>query len=64
MGKIFFYGVQTGFGVRPVSYQVGTGAVSPGIKQPEREADHSPPTCAEVKKTWIYTTTPPYAFMA
>jgi hypothetical protein len=27
-----------------------------------READHSPPTSAEVKKTWIYTSTPPYAF--
>jgi hypothetical protein len=25
---------------------------------------HSPPTRAEVKKMWIYTSTPPYAFMA
>jgi hypothetical protein len=24
-----------------------------------READHSPPTSAEVKKMWIYTSTPP-----
>jgi hypothetical protein len=24
-------------------------AVSPGVKQPEREADHSPPSSAEVK---------------
>jgi hypothetical protein len=24
----------------------------------------SPPTSAEVKKTWIYTSTPPYVFMA
>jgi hypothetical protein len=23
-----------------------------------------PPTSAEVKKMWIYTSTPPYAFMA
>jgi hypothetical protein len=29
-----------------------------------READHSTPTSAEVKKTWIYTSTPPYVFMA
>jgi hypothetical protein len=29
-----------------------------------READHSPPTSAEVKTMWIYTYTPPYAFMA
>jgi hypothetical protein len=36
----------------------------PGVKRPGREADHSPPTSAEVKKMWIYTSTPPYAFMA
>jgi hypothetical protein len=40
------------------------GALSPGVKWPRREADHSPPTRAEVKKMWIYTSTPPYAFMA
>jgi hypothetical protein len=39
-------------------------ALSPGIKRSGREADHAPPTSAEVKKTWIYKTTPPYAFMA
>jgi hypothetical protein len=36
----------------------------PGVKRPEREADQSPATTAEVKKMWIYTSTPPYAFMA
>jgi hypothetical protein len=40
------------------------GALSPGVKRQGREADHSPPTRAEVKKMWIYTSTPPYAFMA
>jgi hypothetical protein len=35
------------------------GAVSPGVKQPGREADHSPPTNAEVKKMWIYIYTSP-----
>jgi hypothetical protein len=42
------------------------GAFSPGVKRQVREADHSPPTSAEVKKTWIYecASTPPYAFMA
>jgi hypothetical protein len=40
------------------------GALSPGVKRPGREADRLPPTSAEVKKTWIYTSTPPYAFMA
>jgi hypothetical protein len=28
-----------------------------------REAHHSPPNTAEVKKMWFYTSTPPYAFM-
>jgi hypothetical protein len=36
----------------------------PGVKRPGREDDHSPPASAEVKKMWIYTSTPPYAFMA
>jgi hypothetical protein len=40
------------------------GALSPGVKRQRREADHSPPASAEVKKIWIYTSTPPYAFMA
>jgi hypothetical protein len=35
-----------------------------GVKRPGREADDSPPASAEVKKTWIYTSTPTYAFMA
>jgi hypothetical protein len=39
------------------------GALSTGVKQLGREVDHSPPTSAEVKKMWIYTSTPPYAFM-
>jgi hypothetical protein len=36
----------------------------PGLKRLGREADHSPPTGAKVKKIWLYTSTPPYAFMA
>jgi hypothetical protein len=36
----------------------------PGLKRQGRETDHSPPTSAEVKKMWIYTSTPPYVFMA
>jgi hypothetical protein len=31
---------------------------SPVLKLPGREADHSSPTSAEVKKMWIYTSTP------
>jgi hypothetical protein len=36
---------------------MGTGSLSPRVKRPEREADHSPPTNAEVKQT---TTLPVY----
>jgi hypothetical protein len=64
MVKNFLHVVQTGFGAHPASYPVGTGALSPGVKQPGREADHSPPAIAEVKKMWINTSTPPYFFMA
>jgi hypothetical protein len=35
-----------------------------GVQRLGREADHSSPTSAEVKKTWIYTSTTPYVFMA
>jgi hypothetical protein len=56
--------VQTGSGVHPTSYTMGTGSSFPRVKRPGREADHSPPTSAGVKKMWIYTSTPPYAFMA
>jgi hypothetical protein len=59
------YVVQTGSGAPPASYSMGTGGggLSPGIKRTMREDDHSPLTTAEVKETWIYTSTPPYAFM-
>jgi hypothetical protein len=35
------------------------GLFPPGVKRLGREADHSPPTSAEVKNTWMYTSTPP-----
>jgi hypothetical protein len=38
--------------------------LSPGVKWMGSEADHSPPTGAEVKKTWIYTSITPYIFIA
>jgi hypothetical protein len=53
-----------GSGVHPTSYKMGTGGSFPGVKRYGREADHSPPTSAEVKKMWIYTSTPLYVFMA
>jgi hypothetical protein len=41
-----------------------TGAFYLGVKRPELDADHSPPSSAENKNTWGYTSTPQYAFMA
>jgi hypothetical protein len=35
------------------------GAFSLGVKRPGREVDHSPPSSAEVKNAWSYTSTPP-----
>jgi hypothetical protein len=52
--------VQNGSGVHQTSYKMGTGGSFPGGKA----ADHSPPTSAEVKKMWIYTSISPYVFMA
>jgi hypothetical protein len=46
---------------RPIQWV--PGALSPGVERLGREADHSPPASAVVKKIWIYTSTPPYAFM-
>jgi hypothetical protein len=53
----FLYAVQTGFGAHPAHIHWVRR-----VKRPEREANDSP-TSAEVKKTWIYTSTPSY-FMA
>jgi len=33
-------------------------ALTPGVNWPRREADHSPPSSAEVKNKWKYTSTP------
>jgi hypothetical protein len=55
--------LQTESGVHPASYSMGIGILSPRIKRPGREADHSPLNNADVKKMWVYISTPPYAFM-
>jgi hypothetical protein len=38
--------------------QLVQGALSLGVKRPGREVDHSPPSSAEVKNAWSYTSTP------
>jgi hypothetical protein len=51
--------IQTGSGEHPASYLLIPGTLSPEIKRTEREADHSPPASAKVKKMWMCTSTPP-----
>jgi hypothetical protein len=51
--------VHNGARAHPASYPMGTrGSFSGG------EADHSPPSSAEVKYAWNYTSTPQYVFIA
>jgi hypothetical protein len=38
-------------------------ALSPGVKRPGLEIDHSLSGSAEVRNMWIHTFTPPYVFM-
>jgi hypothetical protein len=51
--------VQHGSGAHPASYPMGTEGCFSGGKAAGREADHSPPSNAEVKNAWSYTSTPP-----
>jgi hypothetical protein len=41
--------LQNGSGADPAPYLMGTGALSRRVKRSGREADHSPPSNAEVK---------------
>jgi hypothetical protein len=51
-------------GLNQLPIQWVPGALSPGVKRPGRESDHSPSIAAEAENTWIYTSIPPYVFMA
>jgi hypothetical protein len=52
--------VQDGSGAHPASYPMGARCgLSMGVKWPGREANHSPPSSAEVKNAWNYTSIPP-----
>jgi hypothetical protein len=54
-----------GLGGHPNRLATGRGEGSfPRVTRPGGEADHSSAASAEVKKMWIYTSTPPYVFMA
>jgi hypothetical protein len=45
-----FYHVQNGSRAHPASYPMGTRGSFPGVKRLGREANHSPPSSAEVKE--------------
>jgi hypothetical protein len=65
-GKNFHFYMSSELALGPTQppMQWVAGVLPPGVKWLRREADHSPPTSAEVKKTWVYISTPPYIFMA
>jgi hypothetical protein len=58
-GKNFLFSMSSRPVLGPIQppIQWVNGALSSGVKRPEREADHSPPTSEEIKKTWIYKAT-------
>jgi hypothetical protein len=61
--SLFTTASRTSLGPTQPPIQWVPGALSLGVKRQEREADHSPPSSAEVKNAWSYTSTPPYVFM-
>jgi hypothetical protein len=61
---LFTTASRTALGPTQPPIQWVSGALSLGVKRSGHEADHSPPSSAEVKNSWSYTSTPQYVFMA
>jgi len=63
---ILLFTIESGPAVGPPQppIQWVSGALSLGLKRPWREADHLPPSSAEVRNTCSYTSTPQYALKA
>jgi hypothetical protein len=65
--KVFLFAavlvVWTGSGVHPASYPVGSGFLSFRVKQLRYESVHSPPSGADVKNGWSYTSISIYICM-
>jgi len=57
-------GAHLGMGPTQPPLQWVQRVLTAGVKRPGRAASHSPPSSAEVKNLWSYTSTPPYAFTA
>jgi hypothetical protein len=63
--------VMSGFGAHPTPYPMCSEVLFQAVMQFFKfhfhfkpECDHTSPTSAKVKKTWIYTFTSTYAFLA
>jgi hypothetical protein len=58
---IFLFTIASGTVLGPTQPPIQwiPGALSLEVKRPGREADHSPPSSAEVKNAWGYTSIPP-----
>jgi hypothetical protein len=56
---LFTTASRTALGPTQPPIQWVPGALSLGVKWPGCEADHSPPSSAEAKNAWSYTSTPP-----
>jgi hypothetical protein len=65
-GKIFFISTSSRPVLEPIhlSIQWVPVVLSLGVKRRRRDADHSPPSSADIKNTFTYTSTPTYVFMA
>jgi hypothetical protein len=63
-GGIFLFDIMSRLALGPIQPPVQwvPGALSLGVKRPGREPDHLPPSSAEVKNAWSYTSAPQYAF--
>jgi hypothetical protein len=57
------HSVQIGSEAHPASIQSVPGEISPGIKRPGLDADHSTPSNTEVKNGEAIRSLPPYVFM-
>jgi hypothetical protein len=61
---LFTTASRTALGPTQPPIQWVPGELSLGVKWLGCEADHSPPSSAEVEYVWSYTSTPHYIFMA
>jgi hypothetical protein len=64
--RISLLHIQTGSSAHLSSYQMGIipGSLSVRVRLQVSETDHAPLASAEVKKIWIYMSTPPYVSRA